>query len=202
VPPVALLSRPGSSFERFAPICVTPCQSVCGISARAAPLARIRLNDTSRGIDYIAVDGASHPLIGIRPMPDQLDRATPTLPLIRKAIQLLESTLLILIAVFAVVAVGQEVYEIVQGMRVSLKDLLLMFIYVEVLAMVGVYYESKKIPITLPLFIAITALARLLILQGKDQPPANLLYESGAILILALACAVITYRPGRKIGGS
>jgi protein PsiE len=68
--------------------------------------------------------------------------------------------------------------------------------------MVGVYYESKRIPITLPLFIAITALARLLILQGKDQPPENLLYESGAILILAVACAVITYRPGRKgIGG-
>jgi protein PsiE len=61
--------------------------------------------------------------------------------------------------------------------------------------MVAVYYESKKIPITLPLFIAITALARLLILQGKDQPPENLLIESGAILILAVACAVITYGP-------
>ncbi|MCK7472694.1 MAG: phosphate-starvation-inducible PsiE family protein [Rhodopseudomonas palustris] len=69
---------------------------------------------------------------------------------------------------------AQEVYETVRGMRVSLKDLLLMFIYVEVLAMVAVYYESKKIPITLPLFIAITAIARLLILQGKDQPPQNL----------------------------
>ncbi|MFL9828894.1 phosphate-starvation-inducible PsiE family protein [Rhodoplanes sp. SY1] len=49
-------------------------------------------------------------------------------------------------------------------------------------------------PITLPLFIAITALSRLVILQGKDQPPVNLLYESGAILVLALACVVITYR--------
>jgi protein PsiE len=135
-------------------------------------------------------------------MPEQQTRATPPMPLIRKAIHFLESTLLMLIAVFAVIAVSQEVYEMVQGMRVSLKDLLLMFIYVEVLAMVGVYYESKRIPITLPLFIAITALARLLILQGKDQPPANLLFESGAILILAIACAVITYRPGRKaIGG-
>jgi protein PsiE len=135
-------------------------------------------------------------------MPDQPTRATPTLSLIRKAIHFLENALLMVIAVFTVIAVTQEVYRIVIGLQVELKDLLLMFIYVEVLAMVGVYYESKKIPITLPLFIAITALARLLILQGKDQPPANLLYESGAILILALACAVITYRPGRKpLGG-
>ena len=81
---------------------------------------------------------------------------------------------------------------------VALKDLLLMFIYVEVLGMISVYYESKKIPITLPLFIAITALARLIILQSKDLPPINLLYESGAILILALACAVITYRPANS----
>ena len=79
----------------------------------------------------------------------------------------------------------------------ALKDLLLMFIYVEVLAMVGVYYDSKKIPITLPMFIAITALARLVILQGKDQPPINLIYESGAILLLAVACVVINYQPGK-----
>jgi protein PsiE len=131
-------------------------------------------------------------------MPDQPTRATPTLSLMRKAIHYLENTLLMLIAAFAVIAVTQEVYRIVIGLQVELKDLLLMFIYVEVLAMVGVYYESKKIPITLPLFIAMTAIARLLILQGKDQPPANLLYESGAILILAIACAVMTYRPGRK----
>ena len=79
----------------------------------------------------------------------------------------------------------------------ALKDLLLMFIYVEVLAMVGVYYDSKKIPITLPMFIAITALARLVILQGKDQPPINLIYESGAILLLAVACVVINYQPDK-----
>jgi protein PsiE len=129
-------------------------------------------------------------------MPEQTTRATPSL--MRKAIHYLENALLMVIALFAVVAVTQEVYRTVIALRVELKDLLLMFIYVEVLAMVGVYYESKKIPITLPLFIAITAMARLLILQGKDQPAQNLLYESGAILILAIACAVITWRPGRK----
>jgi len=128
------------------------------------------------------------------------EHATPpaTLPLIRKAFRLLENTFLLLIGTFAVVAMAQEVYETVLAVRVTLKELLLMFIYVEVIAMVAVYYESKKIPITLPLFIAITAISRLLILQGKDQPPANLLYESGAILILAISCAVISYRPARR----
>jgi protein PsiE len=110
-----------------------------------------------------------------------------------------ENAFLLLIGLFTVAAMFQEIMVIVEGRIVALKDLLLMFIYVEVLAMVGVYYDSKKIPITLPLFIAITALARLVILQGKDQPPVNLLYESDAILLLAIASVVITYKPG---GGS
>ena len=113
-------------------------------------------------------------------------------------IHAVENVFLLIIAVFTVVAMGQEIYTIILGQTVALKDLLLMFIYVEVLAMVGVYYDSKKIPITFPLYIAITALARLVILQGKDQPPLNLLIESGAILILAVASVVITYAPGSK----
>ena len=114
-----------------------------------------------------------------------------------KIIHQVENVFLLAIGMFTVVAMVQEVYFIVLGGTVALKDLLLMFIYVEVLAMVGVYYDSKKIPITLPMFIAITALARLVILQGKDQPPVNLLYESGAILILAVASVVISYTPGK-----
>ena len=108
----------------------------------------------------------------------------------------IENIFLLVIAAFTIVAMCQEVYTIVLGQSVALKDLLLMFIYVEVLAMVGMYYESKKIPITFPLYIAITALARLVILQGKDQPPINILIESGAILILAAACVVLTYQTG------
>jgi protein PsiE len=130
--------------------------------------------------------------------PERLNNMPQNMPFLRKVIQHLENTFLVVIGTFAVIAMAQEVYETVRGMRVSLKDLLLMFIYVEVLAMVAVYYESKKIPITLPLFIAITAIARLLILQGKDQPPQNLLYESSAILILSIACAVISYRPPER----
>lgn len=113
------------------------------------------------------------------------------------AIHWAENIFLLMIAVFTIVAMGQEIITIVKGQTVQLKDLLLMFIYVEVLGMVGVYYDSKKIPITLPMFIAITALARLVILQGKDQPPVNLIYEGAAILLLAVACAVITWRPSQ-----
>lgn len=109
-----------------------------------------------------------------------------------------ENAFLLVIAAFTVIGMCQEIINIVKGETVALKDLLLMFIYVEVLGMIGAYYDSKRIPITLPLFIAMTALARLIILQNKDLPPINLMYEAGAILMLAIACAVIAYRPGGK----
>jgi protein PsiE len=67
-----------------------------------------------------------------------------------------------------------------------------MFIYAEVLGMLGAFYTSHRIPITIPLFIAMTALSRLIILQGKDGDPSILLYESGAILMISAACWVIS----------
>jgi len=77
----------------------------------------------------------------------------------------------------------------------QLADLLLLFIYTEVLGMIGIFYVSNKIPITLPLFIAMTAIARLIILQGKGMDPIILLYEAGAILVIALACLAIRFKP-------
>ena len=82
--------------------------------------------------------------------------------------------------------------------KVNLPDLLLLFIYTEVLGMIGVFYMSNKIPITLPLFIAMTALSRLIILQGKDMEPSALIYEAGAILLIAIACLIIRYRPSNQ----
>ncbi|WP_247664284.1 phosphate-starvation-inducible protein PsiE [Ideonella alba] len=102
-----------------------------------------------------------------------------------------EKAFLMLIALFTVVAMGQEVFHLLELRRVELKDLLLMFIYAEVLGMLGAFYASHRIPITIPLFIAMTALARLIILQGKEADPSILLYESGAILLIAMACWVI-----------
>ena len=113
--------------------------------------------------------------------------------LIGKYINLAEKTLLIFIAFATIYATVQEIYELVKIKRVLLADLLLLFIYTEVLGMVAVFYKSNRIPVTLPLFIAMTALARMIILQGKD--PSDLLYEAGAIVLVALACLIIRIRP-------
>ena len=113
--------------------------------------------------------------------------------LISKYIHLAEKTLLIFIAFATIYATVQEIYELVKIKRVLLADLLLLFIYTEVLGMVAVFYKSNRIPVTLPLFIAMTALARMIMLQGKD--PSDLLYEAGAIVLVALACLIIRIRP-------
>ncbi len=70
-------------------------------------------------------------------------------------------------------------------------DLLLMFIYAEVLGMVAAFYKYNKIPITIPIFIAITALCRLIILQVKGISTIDLIYESGAVLLLAIASLIM-----------
>ena len=106
-------------------------------------------------------------------------------------INAVERILLGIIGIATVFATGQEIYGFFLARTISLADLLLLFIYTEVLGMVAVFYKSSRIPITLPLFIAITALSRMIILQGKGSDPENLLYESGAILTLAMACFVI-----------
>lgn len=103
-----------------------------------------------------------------------------------------EKSFLIIIALFTVAAMGQEVMLLIDNRKVELKDLLLMFIYAEVLGMLAAFYASHRIPITIPLFIAMTALSRLIILQGKEGDPSILLYESGAILLIAGACWVVS----------
>ena len=105
-----------------------------------------------------------------------------------------ERILLICIAIETVCATVIEISTLISDREVELADLLLLFIYTEVLGMVGVFYRSGSIPITLPLFIAITALSRMIILQGKGSDPQNLLYEAGAILLLAIAVLIIRQR--------
>jgi protein PsiE len=114
---------------------------------------------------------------------------------VKRAIEITEKIFLVLIAAFTVVAMGQEVMMLVENRKVELKDLLLMFIYAEVLGMLGAFYSSRRIPIAIPLFIAVTALSRLIILQGKDTDPSVLLYESGAILLICVAGWVVTRIP-------
>ena len=111
---------------------------------------------------------------------------------IKNIIGLIEKLFLIIIAIFTIAAMGQEIFSLIESRRVELKDLLLMFIYAEVLGMLAAFYSSHRIPITIPLFIAMTALSRLIILQGKDGNPSILLYESGAIILIAGACWIIS----------
>jgi protein PsiE len=115
----------------------------------------------------------------------------------QRAIELVEKSFLVVIGLFAIMAMAQEVRDIILRQHVELKDLLLMFIFAEVFAMLGVYYASKRIPIDLPLFIAVTALARLIILGDKENfDGMNLIYESGAIVLIAVGGFIIRYRPG------
>ena len=109
-----------------------------------------------------------------------------------------EKGLLIIVALATLFASLVEVKVMVDNGVVTLADLLLLFIYTEVLGMVGVFYKSSKIPITLPLFIAMTALSRLIILKGSGSDPTNILFEAGAILLIALACLVIRFRPNER----
>jgi protein PsiE len=111
---------------------------------------------------------------------------------IKRLIEVTEKIFLVLIAGFTIAAMFQEVMRLVDHHQIELKDLLLMFIYAEVLGMLAAFYSSSKIPITIPLFIAMTALSRLIILQGKEGDPSILLYESGAILMIAIACWIIS----------
>ena len=106
----------------------------------------------------------------------------------------LQLILMCIILVSTVIAVGIEIKNMFMNQSVTLADLLLMFLYLEVMAMVRVFWEEQSIRITLPLLIAITALSRFIILQGKEMDPSALVYESVAILILALAIIVLRLR--------
>ena len=110
---------------------------------------------------------------------------------INRIFEYLEDLILSIIAVMTLAAVGFELYEIYQRGSIGLADLLLMFIYAEVLGMVAIYFRSHVLPVIYPLFIGITALARLIVLQGKDSMPEQLVYEAGSILLLSLAALLL-----------
>lgn len=100
---------------------------------------------------------------------------------------------LILITIATLVAGGQEVWQMIQAREVTLADLLLLFIYLEVLTMVGIYLESGALPVRMPLYIAMVALARHMIIGMKTMSEAELIASSGAILVLAIAVLVTRY---------
>ena len=93
-----------------------------------------------------------------------------------------------------------EIAHMIEIRDVNLPDLLLLFIYLEVIGMVTSYWRNQTIRLTYPLFIAITALSRLIILQKKDIDPSTLVYEAGAILLLAIAIVILKFRRSKLLG--
>ena len=108
--------------------------------------------------------------------------------------EILEKIVLSILLVCTLIVIGQEILMMVENKRVTLADILLLFIYVEVLGMIKEYWLAKVIRMSYPLFIAMTALARLIILQRKDIEPVTLIYESVAILIIAISIVVLRVR--------
>ena len=108
--------------------------------------------------------------------------------------EILEKIVLSILLVCTLIVIGQEILMMAENKRVTLADILLLFIYVEVLGMIKEYWLAKVIRMSYPLFIAMTALARLIILQRKDIEPVTLIYESVAILIIAISIVVLRVR--------
>ena len=112
----------------------------------------------------------------------------------------LQFILLTIILISTVIAVGIEIKRMFLNQSVTLADLLLMFLYLEVMAMVRVFWDQQSISITLPLLIAITALSRFIILQGKEMDPSGLVYEDVAIVLIASAIVILRLRHSDKLG--
>ena len=114
--------------------------------------------------------------------------------LVQKFIWIAERGILLLIAVATIFATVVEIIRIIEIQTVNLSDLFLLFIYAEVLGMVASFYANNRIPVTLPLIIAMTALTRMIILQSKDLNAINIIYEATGILILAIAAYIMTLK--------
>ena len=105
-----------------------------------------------------------------------------------------EKLLLAVIGLLTILAACSVVYEMLINMKVELGDLFLLFIYAEIVGMVGAFYISNRIPVTLPIIIAMTALCRLIVLHSKEADPLMLVAEAGAIAVLAGAAYIMSYK--------
>ena len=105
-----------------------------------------------------------------------------------------EKLLLAVIGILTMFAAGMEVYHMVRNLKVQLGDLFLLFIYAEIIGMVGAFYISNRIPVTLPIIIAMTALCRLIVLHSKEADPWMLIAEAGAIVLLGGAAYIMSYK--------
>ena len=107
--------------------------------------------------------------------------------------RLVEDVGLSIILLATLVAGGIEIRHMWVQQNVMLTDLLLMFIYVETVTMVKVYWESGKLPVRMPLYIAIVAIARYLIIDIKDMEALRVIAIASSILLIAVAVLVVRW---------
>ena len=100
---------------------------------------------------------------------------------------------LLIILIATIVAIGQEIFVMIDHGKVDLKDLLLLFIYLEIIAMIQIYYEQHRLPIRFPIYIAIVALARYIILDSKSLGDWRLLEVGVTIMVLTIAVYIVRY---------
>lgn len=105
-----------------------------------------------------------------------------------------ERVLLAIIGIATCIAAAQYLFSMIVAREITLADLFLLFIYAEIIGMVGVFYSTNRIPVTLPIIIAITALCRLIIMQGKDTDALMLVGEASAILILSISAYIMSLK--------
>ena len=105
-----------------------------------------------------------------------------------------EKVLLAIIGIATCIAADQYLFQMYEAREILLADLFLLFIYVEIIGMVGAFYSTNRIPVTLPIIIAITALCRLIIMQGKEMDALMLIGEASAVLILAAAAYIMSLK--------
>ena len=115
------------------------------------------------------------------------------------AIRNIQLVAVIVVLLATIIAFLLEINKMYESQTVTLGDLLLMFIYIEVIGLVRSYWESRSVRVIYPLVIAITALARYIILQDKESDPANLIYLATAILIVSIATVVIRFRRSKYL---
>ena len=105
-----------------------------------------------------------------------------------------ERVLLAIIGIATCIAAAQYIFSMFLAKNIMLADLFLLFIYAEIIGMVGAFYSTNRIPVTLPIIIAITALCRLIVMQSKEMDALVVLGEAGAILVLSLAAIIMSFK--------
>jgi len=110
-------------------------------------------------------------------------------------VQIFHTLALFAIGAAVVWGAGNTYWTMFKTQHFSIEDILLLFIYLELAAMVGIYFKTSKMPVRFLIYIAITAITRVMIgmLSHTHKADIDIVIASGAILILTIATLVLRY---------